>query len=461
MNNIVLTDYPGHGTALLLVVAVTTFSVFSFRTIALRTMPILRWVLFGLSSITIFLLIVLTWNPSRVRVIEQKEQNTLLVCFDTSESMSVIDQSPSTNSASSPRSGVCERRTEMVLDRTDKALAVFDRHFVKGRTDRPRCRWYGFDGDFRAISRKDIGKRWGGRSDLEAALTKLVDYAQAERRNSGNMTSSICGAIVFTDGQADNKQVPTYPKWQHSDCPLVIVACGDSRSLKDVAVMTVKAPVSVPVEQRYDIDVQITARNLEGQTVDVQLWINDVLSDRKPVVMPQDGEQRYVHFSAHALSPGIDDVKVVANAGDGEVNTHNNTRKRLVEVLADDNMRVMFYSQVASFDIGRIRQCLTRDARVRLDFLYDAVIDPKLQEDLADRLIRFPESAAEFNQYDLIVLGPCRFDQFSDEQIEGLYGFVSKDHARNNFPIYIWPCVVTEENVELLPISQIDMINRC
>jgi hypothetical protein len=37
----------------------------------------------------------------------------------------------------------------------------------------------------------------------------------------------------------------------------------------------------------------------------------------------------------------------------------------------------------------------------------------------------------------------------------------SKDHARNNFPIYIWPCVVTEENVELLPISQIDMIKRC
>ena len=405
MNNIVFTDYPGHYTALLLVGVVITLSVFSFWTIAMRSVPILRWVLCALSSIVIFLLVVLTWNPSRVQTIERKEQNTLLVCFDSSESMSVVDQSQS---------------------RMDQAMAVFDRNFGNGRTDKPRSKWYGFDSDFRAISRKDIGKRWGDRSDLDAALTKLVDYVQADHRNSGNDTSSICGVIVFTDGQATNKQVLTYPKWQCSDCPLVIVACDDSHSLKDVAVKTVKTPISVHVEQRYDIVAQIAARNLGGQNVDVQLWINDVLTDHAQVVMPQNGKQSDVHFSAHALTPGIDNIKVVADDMDREANTRNNIRTRLVKVLADDTVRVMFYSQVASFDIGRIRQCLTRDVRINLDFLYDAVIDPKLREDSTDRLIRFPANTDEFSQYDLIVLGPCRFDQFSDEQIEGLYNFVTK-----------------------------------
>ena len=185
MNSIVFTDYPGHCITLLLVGVITTLSVFSFRTIAMRSLPVLRWILFVLSSIVIFSLIVLTWNPSRVQTIEHKEQNTLLVCFDSSESMSVIDRSQT---------------------RMDQALAVFDRNFVNGRTDKPRSRWYGFDSDFRAISRKDIGKQWGDRSDLEAALNKLVDYVQTDRRNSRNDTSSICGVIVFTDGQADNKQ---------------------------------------------------------------------------------------------------------------------------------------------------------------------------------------------------------------------------------------------------------------
>ena len=258
MNNIVFTDYPGHYIALLLVGVITTLSVLSFRTIVMRSLPVLRWILCVLSSIVIFLLIVLTWNPSRVQTIKHKEQNTLLVCFDSSESMSVIDQSQT---------------------RMGQAMALFDRHFFNSRVDKPRSKWYGFDSDFRAISRKDIGTQWGERSNLEAALTKLADYVQADRRNSKNDTSSICGVIVFTDGQVDNKQVLTYPKWQCSDCPLVIVACGDSRSVKDVAVKSVKTPISVNVEQRYDIIAQIAALNLEGQNVDVQLWINDVLTD--------------------------------------------------------------------------------------------------------------------------------------------------------------------------------------
>jgi len=245
-------------------------------------------------------------------------------------------------------------------------------------------------------------------------------------RNNGKDTSSICGVIVFTDGQVDNKHVLTYPKWQCKDCPLVIVACGDNRFLKDIAVKTVKTPISVRVEQRYDIMAQITAINLEGQNIDVQLWINDVLTDHAQIVMPQNGKQSDVHFSAHALTPGIDNIRIVADSVDGEVNTHNNVQTSLVKVLADDTMRVMFYSQVASFDIGRVRQCLARDARINLDFLYDAVIDPKLKEDSTDRLIRFPTNTDEYNQYDLIILGPCRFEKFSDEQIEGLYDFVIK-----------------------------------
>jgi len=405
MNNIVFVDYPGRGTALLLAGAVIILLVCSFRTGTLRGLPILRWVLGALSFVVILALIILTWNPSRVRTIEHKEQNTLLVCFDTSESMSVIDR---------------------LQSRLDQAVAAFDQQLVDGKADKPRYRWYGFDSDCRAISREDIGKRWGTQSDLQAALVKLVGYAQAEHRADGSAASSICGAVVFTDGQADNKQVQSYVKLQPSDCPVVIVACGDDKPARDIDVRTVKAPISVRAEQRYDVVAQIASRNLDGQSVEVQLWINDVLTDRAPVVIPQEGKQQDVRFSVHALTPGIDEVKVVADAVKGELNTRNNARTRLVEVRADDTIRVLLYSQVAGFDIGRIRQCLTRDARVQLDFVYDAIVEPKLQKERADRLVRFPESASEFNRYDLIVLGPCRLDRFSNEQVAALYDFVTK-----------------------------------
>ena len=405
MTNIVFTDYPGHSATLMIVGVATALLVFSFRTDTLRSLPILRWVFGALDFVVILVLIVLTWNPSRVCMTGQKEQNTLLVCFDTSESMSVTDQSRS---------------------RLDQALTAFDRHFVNGRTNKPNCRWYGFDSEFRPISRKNIGKQWGARSDLQTALTKLTGYAQVQQGTEGSPASSMCGAVVFTDGQVDNKQVQSYVKLQRDDCPVMIVASGDDGSVKDIDVRTVKAPVSVRVEQRYDIVAQIVARNLNAQPIEVQLWINDVLADRAPVTISQEGKPHDIRFSAHALAPGIDEVRVVADAVDGEANIHNNARTRLVEVRADNAIRVLLYSQVPGFDIAKIRQCLTRDARVKLDFVYDAIIDPKLQKEHADRLVRFPASADEFNQYDLIVLGPCRFDQFSDEQIAELYNFVTK-----------------------------------
>ena len=405
MSDIVFTDYPGHIVTLLLVSVVMILLACSFRTSTLRRLPILRWVLGALSFVTVIMLIVLTWNPSRVRLTENREQNTLLVCLDTSESMSVVDPAQS---------------------RLDQALAVFDRHFVNGRTDKPRCRWYGFDNELRALSRMDMDRQWGSRSNLETALAGLADIVQADRQVDGDSELSPCGMVVFTDGQVDNKQVQSYAKLPAKDCPVVIVACGNDGPSGDVGIRSVKAPMSVRADQRYDVEAQVTGRQLGGQPVEVELWVNDVLADHKAIgVFPEDGAQD-VSFSAYALAPGIDEIKVVARAMDGELNVSNNARTRLVEVRADAGIRVLLYSQVASFDVSRIKQCLARDLKVQLDFVYDVLIDANLPKEQIDRPGRFLESAGQLNQYDLVVLGPCRFDQFSRAQIAGLYDFVTK-----------------------------------
>ncbi len=308
-------------------------------------------------------LMVLAWNPSRVRLIEHKAQNTLLVCFDTSQSMSLVDP---------------------VQTRLDHALAVFDQHFVNSPSDRPRCRWTSFDSGFRTLSRLDLGQQWGSQSDLEVALARLADRVQADRETEGDSRThepSLSGVVIFTDGQVDNKQVEAYVKLPHKDCPVVIVACGSDASLKDVCVTSVNAPVSVRTHQRYDIVAQIAAHQLNSQSIEVELWINEVLTDRTTLMVSQDNEPQDVSFSAYALAPGIDEVKVKATAVHGESNVSNNVRTRLVDIQADSGLHVLLYSQVASFDIGRVRQCLSRDLRVQLDFVFDAITDPNLQPD--------------------------------------------------------------------------------
>lgn len=215
-------------------------------------------------------------------------------------------------------------------------------------------------------------------------------------------------------------------KLSQEDGPLVIVGCGNDGSLKDVSVKAVKAPVSVRADQPYDVIARIAGRGLGDQPVEVELWTNNVLTDRKSVVVSHADRPQDVVFSIYAPAPGTDELKVVARAVDGESNVSNNIRRRLVEVQSEAGLSVLLYSQVASFDIGRVRQSLARDPRIQLDFVFDAFIDPKLKPAEADRPARFPESGGEMNRYDLIVLGPCRFDRFSDGQIHGLYDFVCK-----------------------------------
>ncbi|MCF7972732.1 MAG: hypothetical protein K9N55_02840 [Phycisphaerae bacterium] len=386
----------------------TILWVWSFRSKALDSLPVFRWVLGVLNLASILALIVLAWNPSRVHLTEYKAQNTLLVCFDTSESMSVADP---------------------LQTRLDHALTVFDQHFVNTPSDRPRCRWASFDSRFRTLARGDLGQQWGSRSDLEVALARLSDRVQADREGDQGREPSLSGVVIFTDGQVDNKQVTSYAKLPSQDCPVMIVACGHDTPLKDVCVRSVTAPIAVRADQRYDIVAQVTAQQLDRQPIEVELWINEVLTDRTTLVALQDNEPQDVSFSAYALTPGIDEVTVRAAAVYGESNVSNNVRTRLVDIQADTGLRVLLYTQVASFDIGRIRQCLSRDLRVQLEFAFDAIMDPNLlkeQTDQADQPRHFPDTAVELNQYDLIVLGPCRFDQFSAKQIAELYDFVTK-----------------------------------
>ena len=49
-------------------------------------------------------------------------------------------------------------------------------------------------------------------------------------------------------------------------------------------------------------------------------------------------------------------------AGD-EVNQANNVRSTMIEVVEETRLKVLFYSQVANFNVGKVRQALARTCR--------------------------------------------------------------------------------------------------
>ncbi len=87
------TDYPGHLVAVFLVLASAAVTFVTFRSGALRTpeRTKYRWPLMALHYATVLALLVVLWNPSAWQTKPIFGQNAVLAIFDTSESMSVID----------------------------------------------------------------------------------------------------------------------------------------------------------------------------------------------------------------------------------------------------------------------------------------------------------------------------------------------------------------------------------
>ncbi len=89
----IFADYPGHLIAglLLIVSAVMMFFAFRCRQFQKAARQSYKWPLIVLQYIAIVILLLILWNPSRPKVSETLSRNSVLAFFDTSESMSVVE----------------------------------------------------------------------------------------------------------------------------------------------------------------------------------------------------------------------------------------------------------------------------------------------------------------------------------------------------------------------------------
>ena len=96
-------------------------------------------------------------------------------------------------------------------------------------------------------------------------------------------------------------------------------------------------------------------------------------------------------------------------------------------VTQEQTLQVLLYAQQASFDVGKLRQALAWDRRVRCDFRLDAIRDPALAQRAASGLgyAGFPQTREELYRYDVVVLGACDVGGLTAAQWEALHAFVT------------------------------------
>ena len=357
----------------------------------------------------IIALLVIIWNPAAPIETEHEATNTVLVFFDSSQSMSVTDS-----------------RQQSQLDR---AVELFDRYFRHGHEPLPNFRLYGFDSTCYSCRDTTGLHRWGIQSDMQRTLATLRQYDRpTETSDRFGGSSAVAGAVIFTDGQADQKNHKLYFPLQQDDTPILLVGTGLDKPVFDVAVAAIRTPATTAVNTMYSLDAVVTAEGLDrDEPVTIELLRDDHVMDRIRRTTAELKQNGQVRFTVNADTLGWQRVGVRASIDRPECNPANNIRQTMVRVAQNDDIKVLLYCQAINFDIGKIRSALERDRKVQLDIGLDAVIAPavsKAYKNMAGH-VALPTDMAGFNPYDVVILGPMDFDAMPEEQIDALYRFVT------------------------------------
>ena len=422
----IFADYPGHLIAGLLLIVSAVMMFFAFRSGELQkaSRRSYRWPLIVLQYFAIVILLLILWNPSRSKMSETLSRNSVLAFFDTSESMSVIEDGR--------------------INRLDRALDIFQEKFRPLDADSPGYKVFGFDRQTYHSGTSDFLRRWGPQTDMHSLLAVMGKYdfeedkdvQNSDSETSGDKESRVVGAVIFTDGRADDKNIRSYLPLRSRDFQIAIIGVGSRDRQTDIAIKSINAPSRIAIDTACEIQVVVSARNFQNQPVTIELLKDNYVVDSKQIPAELFNRNRRrsdslakdvtAEFTIGADRIGSYSFSARAKSLKHETNLANNARSTMVDVVEETRLKVLLYSQVASFDIGKLRQVLARDEKIELDLGLDVIRTPILAKNVAQAYgyVGLPDNRQGFNRYDIIILGPCEFDALTDAQIAGLYSFV-------------------------------------
>ena len=408
----ILADYPGNLLAALLLVGAAALIFLAYSSKIVRPARWWRLLLGFLQYAAVAAILLLIWNPSLPTSSEKSTRNSVLVVFDTSESMSVTDGADSA--------------------RLDRALKLFKDAINPSDPDGPLYSVYGFDANCYTSASPDLLRRWGARTNMHSVATLLDRYdllgETAESAPGIAKDSKVVGVVCFTDGQADDKNAQAYFPLKGGRLKVLFVGVGSDKVPTDLAVTAIRAPARIAIDTPYNVQVDVAAKGVKNEKVTVALFEDDALADARTLDLKEGAEKATLQFALAARVLGRHRLTARARMAGAEPNEANNVREAVLQVVEPPRLKVLYYAQVASFDFGKVRSSLERDKKIDLDIGLDAVVNPDMSQKAraASGSIPLPKDKEGFYAYDVIILGPCNFSKFTAPQIDGLYSLVSE-----------------------------------
>lgn len=350
----------------------------------------------GLVFITLSIVLL---NPGEWRQPEQQEEKLHAVLLDRSASMAVRDAGDSTRWSTGL--GLTE---SLVKAGGEKVQAFTFSDALEGDAMKPGLKP---DGQASAIVHSGIGL-FSGASGLGRRLASITLISDGRQTRPDAVAELILRARAA--------QVPVH-----------VVPLGGDWGGRDLIVRVTRRLVMALPEKPVSISVQVENRGLGPIKPTLQLVDASGKRHAERAVELDSGQKQLVTLEVPTLPGG--DYRVLAPVQQGEDITRNNEDSLRVQQLTS-RTRVFIAEGAPYWDSKFLAQLLREQGFMDVRAIYRLNeeryfrVDGGSSEPVADSASTFPETAEDFAQLDLIVLGKGAEGFLDEKRLEGLKSFV-------------------------------------
>lgn len=269
------------------------------------------------------------------------------------------------------------------------------------------------------------------RTDLVGALEHVLSSTPPE---------SLAGVLLLGDGRHNAASLPEDSLRQLAllRAPLCAVPIGADQGPADIALLSLKAPESIYLDDRVVITATVKLEGFRGETVHAELLAGDQVVERVDIEVSDVRQRSEIHFVHRPERQGIHDYRVQIQPDPREIFPDNNAWDFKVAV-SDDRTNVLLVDSHPRWEFRYLRNLFHgRDKSVHLQYVLlhpdrlPRSPRPPTSYASASRpfgdseATQLPQNAEEWRRFDVILLGDIPPEALSPRDLAAIEEAVTK-----------------------------------
>jgi hypothetical protein len=257
--------------------------------------------------------------------------------------------------------------------------------------------------------------------DQPIRATRLDELLKRIRDDASR--SEFGGAVVISDGrQPDSSAGDPRDLAGQLGVPLYVVPIGLAEIRRDVILHHIEAPRSVLQNDKIVIEGILTGLRCEQTTCQIELTEGTIVHGKRRVTFQEIQEDQRFTFEIPTARIGRRRFQLRASPVPGELTADNNTADVEVEVV-DAALRVLVADQRPRWEYRYLINLWDREERVKHDQL---IFAPRPAGTGSRESRQFPQTADEWNEYRIVILGDVGPEQLDRASQESLREYVAE-----------------------------------